>query len=187
MARLSEDQWQAARAEYEVRGISLGDVAKKFGVNVSSVSRRAKSDGWVQGQMQELANRKVAAVKEMAAVEMQTQELPLRTRHTLQTVVQERLQAEGMLASLDIALADRAISLAMEATSPDDIETLSRARKNLAPSVHAPAPQTNVTVTQQTEAKAGAAADAVAAPVATPTPDRVVRAVLAGDLSGDDD
>lgn len=186
MARLSEDQWQAARAEYEVRGISLGDVAKKFGVNVSSVSRRAKSDGWVQGQMQELANRKVAAVKEMAAVEMQTQELPLRTRHTLQTVVQERLQAEGMLASLDIALADRAISLAMEATSPDDIETLSRARKNLAP-VHAPAPQTNVTVTQQTEAKAGAAADAVAAPVATPTPDRVVRAVLAGNLSGDDD
>lgn len=187
MARLSEDQWQAARAEYEVRGISLGDVAKKFGVNVSSVSRRAKSEGWIQGQMQELAARKVAAVKEMAAVEMQTQELPLRTRHTLQTVVQERLQAEGMLASLDIALADRAIALAMEATSPDDIETLSRARKNLAPSVHVPAPQTNVTVTQQTEAKAGAAADAVAAPVAAPTPDRVVRAVLAGDLSGDDD
>lgn len=186
MARLSEDQWQAAKAEYEVRGISLGDVAKKFGVNVSSVSRRAKSEGWIQGQMQELAARKVAAVKEMAAVEMQTQELPLRMRHTLQTVVQERLQAEGMLASLDIALADRAIALAMEATSPDDIETLSRARKNLAP-VHAPAPQTNVTVTQQTEAKAGAAADAVAAPVAAPTPDRVVRAVLAGNLSGDDD
>ena len=100
MARLSEDQWQAAKAEYEVRGISLGDVAKKFGVNVSSVSRRAKSDGWVQGQMQELANRKVAAVKEMAAVEMQTQELPLRTRHTLQTVVQERLQAEGKVVAM---------------------------------------------------------------------------------------
>ena len=95
MARLSDDQCQASKAEYEVRGISLGDVAKKFGVNVSSVSRRAKSEGWIQGQMQELANRKVAAVKEMAAVEMQTQELPLRTRHTLQTVVQERLQAEN--------------------------------------------------------------------------------------------
>lgn len=185
MARLSEDQWQAAKAEYEVRGISLGDVAKKYGVATSSVSRKAKADGWVQGKMQELAERKIAAVKEMAAVEMQTQELPLRFRHTLQTVVQERLQAEGMLASLDIALADRAIALAMEATSPDDIETLSRARKNLAPSVHAPAPQTNVTVTQQTEAKAGAAAAADA--VAAPTPDSVVRAVLAGNLSGDDD
>ncbi len=187
MARLSDDQWQAARAEYEVRGISLGDVAKKFGVNVSSVSRRAKSDGWIQGQMQELAARKIAAVKEIAAVEMQTQGLPLRFRHTLQTVVQERLQAEGMLASLDIALADRAITMAMEATSPDDIETLSRARKNLAPAVHAPAQNTNINVTQQTEAKAGAAADAVAAPVAAPTPDSVVRAVLSGDLSGDDD
>lgn len=184
MARLTADQWEQARAEYEVRGVSLGDVAKRFGVATSSVSRRANADGWIQGKMQDLAARKVAAVKELAAVETQTQDLSLRFQHTLQSVVQERLQAEGLLASLDVALATKAITLAGQATSAADIETLSRARKNLAPAQQAPAQQTNVTVTQQTQA--GAAAEAVSVPPAPPTPDGAVRAVLRGTLEGDD-
>lgn len=184
MARLTADQWEQARAEYEVRGVSLGDVAKRFGVATSSVSRRANADGWIQGKMQDLAARKVAAVKELAAVETQTQDLSLRFQHTLQSVVQERLQAEGLLASLDVALATKAITLARQATSAADIETLSRARKNLAPAQQSPAPQTNVTVTQHTQA--GAAAEAVSVPPAPPTPDGAVRAVLRGAMEGDD-
>lgn len=185
MARLTVEQWEAARAEYEVRGVSLGDVAKRFGVATSSVSRRANADGWIQGKMQDLAERKVAAVKELAAVETQTQDLPLRFQHTFQSVVQERLQAEGLLASLDVALATKAISLAGLATSPEEIEVLSRARKNLAPAQQSPAQQTTVTVNQQ--AQAGAAAEAVSVPVAEPTPDGVLRAVLSGKLAGDED
>lgn len=152
MARLTADQWEQARAEYEVRGVSLGDVAKSFGVATSSVSRRARAEGWTQGKMQELAARKVAAVKELAAVETQTQDLPLRYRHTLQSVVQERLQAEGLLASLDVALATKAIALANQATKADELETLSRARKNLAPTQQTPALQTTVNVQQQAQA-----------------------------------
>ncbi|WP_165177488.1 hypothetical protein [Desulfovibrio sp. ZJ369] len=155
MARLTAEQWEQARADYEVRGISLGDVARTYGVATSSVSRRARAEGWTQGRLQDLAARKVAAVKEMAEVETQTQDLPLRFQHTLQSVVQERLQAEGLLASLDVALAAKAITLAHQATSAADIETLSRARKNLAPAQQAPAQQTTVTVNQQ--AQAGAA------------------------------
>lgn len=184
MARLNATQWEQARADYEVRGVSLGDVAKRFGVATSSVSRRARAEGWVQGKMQELAERKVAAVKELAAVETQTQDLPLRFRHTLQSLVQERLQAEGMLASLDVALATKAIVLANQATNAADIETLSRARKNLAPVQQTPAQQTTVTVNQQTQA--GASAEAVSVPPAPPTPEGAVRAVLRGALEGDD-
>lgn len=184
MARLTADQWEQARADYEVRGVSLGDVAKRQSVATSSVSRRARAEGWVQGKMQDLAERKVAAVKALAEVETQTQDLSLRFQHTLQSVVQERLQAEGMLASLDVALATKAITLASQATSAADIETLSRARKNLAPAQQAPAQQTTVTVNQQ--AQAGAAAEAVSTPPAPPTPDGAVRAVLRGVLEGDD-
>lgn len=182
MARLNATQWEQARADYEVRGVSLGDVAKRFGVATSSVSRRARAEGWAQGKMQDLVTRKVAAVKELAAVETQTQDLPLRFQHTLQSVVRERLQAEGMLASLDVALATKAIALAHQATNAADIETLSRARKNLAPVT--PAQQTTVTVNQQTQA--GAAAEAVSVPPAPPTPEGAVRAVLRGALEGDD-
>ena len=31
MARLTSEQWEQARAEYEVRGVSLGEVARRFG------------------------------------------------------------------------------------------------------------------------------------------------------------
>lgn len=41
MGRLTQEQWEQARAEYEVRGISLGEIAKAFGVATSSVSRKA--------------------------------------------------------------------------------------------------------------------------------------------------
>ena len=152
MARLTPEQWERARAEYEVRGVSLGDVAKRFGVATSSVSRRARAEGWMQGKMQDLAERKVAAVKALAEVETQTQDLPLRFQHTLQSVVKERLQAEGMLASLDVALATTAIALANQATKADELETLSRARKNLAPAQQAAASQTTVNVQQQAQA-----------------------------------
>ena len=155
MARLTPEQWEQARAEYEVRGVSLGDVAKRFGVATSSVSRRARAEGWMQGKMQDLAERKVAAVKALAEVETQTQDLPLRFQHTLQSVVKERLQAEGMLASLDVALATKAIALANQATKADELETLSRARKNLAPAQQAAASQTTVNVQQAAETPEG--------------------------------
>ena len=154
MARLKSEQWEQARAEYEVRGVSLGEVAARFGVATSSVSRKAKAEGWTQGKMQGLAERKVAAVKELAEVETQTQNLPLRFQHTLDSVVKERLQADGLLASLDVALATRAIAMANRATSAEELETLSRARKNLAPPQERGGQTTTVTVNQQQAAQA---------------------------------
>ena len=73
MARLKAEQWEQARAEYEVRGVSLGDIARSLKVATSSVSRRAKAEGWTQGRMQGLVGRKVAAIKELSEVETQTQ------------------------------------------------------------------------------------------------------------------
>lgn len=154
MARLTPEQWEQARAEYEVRGVSLGVIAKRFGVATSSVSRRARAEGWMQGKMQDLAERKVAAVKALAEVETQTQDLPLRFQHTLQSVVKERLQAEGMLASLDVAIATQAIVMANRAATAEELETLSRARKNLAPQHERGGQTTTVTVNQQQAAQA---------------------------------
>ena len=37
MARLKAEQWEQARAEYEVRGVSLGDIARSLKVATSSV------------------------------------------------------------------------------------------------------------------------------------------------------
>lgn len=149
MARLTAEQWEQARAEYEVRGVSLGDIAKRFAVATSSVSRKARAEGWAQGKMQDLAERKIAAVKALAEVETQTQNLPLRFRHTLQSVVQERLQAEGMLASFDAALMTRGLEILKKAENPEQWETMTRGRRNLSPRQSRTEPGTTVNVTQQ--------------------------------------
>lgn len=50
MARLTPEQWEQARAEYEVRGVSLGDIARRFGVSQQAASKRARKEGWKQGE-----------------------------------------------------------------------------------------------------------------------------------------
>lgn len=133
MARLSPEKWEQARAEYEVRGCSLKELARKFGVSDIAVGKRARKEGWVQGKSLPLVDRKVAAIKVSAAVDAESSRLPQTFRHTIDTVVRERLQADGLLAEADCALAKRVIELAQAAETPDAVETLSRARRNLAP------------------------------------------------------
>ena len=179
MARRKAEQWEQARAEYEVRGVSLGDIARSLKVATSSVSRRAKAEGWTQGRMQGLVGRKVAAIKELSEVETQTQELPLRLQYTMDSVVRERLQAEGLLASLDVALAGKAIALAQKATSAGEIETLSRARRNLAPQTFDRG--TTVNVNQQQ-----AQVPVHVLPPAPPEPQTALRRALRGDFERDE-
>ncbi len=148
MARLTDEQWKQARSMYEVRGVSLGEIAKSFGVATSSVSRRARAEGWTQGKMQDLVERKVAAAKEMHAVETQMQDLPLHFRMTIEETVQERLTAEGLLARFDATLARKGALLAQAAVTPEELEMLSRVSRNIRPQAERPS-QTTVNVTQQ--------------------------------------
>lgn len=177
MARLTAEQWEQARAEYEVRGISLGEVAKRFSVHRSAVSRRASKEGWVQGKSHGVVEKKVSAIKALMQVEVESHALPVTYQHTLETVVQEQLQAEGVLASLDVALAAKAIELTRMADTPEAWETLTRGRRNLAPrpqSQQAVTAPTTVNVLQQQA-------------VLTPSPEMpdTLRAVLRGERAGD--
>lgn len=147
MARLTDRQWEQARAEYEVRGISLGEVAKSFGVATSSVSRKAKAEGWTQGKMQDLVAQKVACVKGLAEVNAKTQELPERFQWTIERVAKERLKAEGALAEFDRAIIQKGIELAGKAKDVDSLEVLARVHKHLVPPQ--PKETTTVNVSQQ--------------------------------------
>lgn len=182
MARLSVEQWEQARAEYEVRGVSLGEVAKAFGVATSSVSRRARAEGWTQGKMQDLVERKVAAAKEMQAVETQMQELPLRFQLTMHEVVQERLRTEGAALNFARAVAMKGTAMTKTAESPAELELLSRAARNVMPQVDK-GQHTTVNVQQHAQAQAAAAP----LPSAPPAADTIVRAVLSGTLDGDEE
>ena len=146
MARLKEEEWEKARAEYEARGISLGEVARRYGVNVAAVSRKAKKEGWARGKSQDLVERKVKAVKELAAVEKESQDLSLTLRYTIDEAASEKLQAEGITASFAAAIARRGIQLAAKADA-GDLESLSRAHRNITPQAQEK-PSTTVNINQ---------------------------------------
>jgi hypothetical protein len=59
MPRLSKETWADVRAEREA-GASFGELASKYGVDKAAIVRRAKAEGWSDGQdVAEIIRRKV--------------------------------------------------------------------------------------------------------------------------------
>lgn len=94
MARLTDSQWEIARADYEVRGISIRQIAKEYDVAPSTVSRRAKKEGWVEGKAQHLVERKVKAVIELQDTQQQMQHLNATQLAVVDNEVERRLRLE---------------------------------------------------------------------------------------------
>ncbi len=176
MARLTAEKWEQARAEYEVRGASLKQVAAAYSVDKAAVSRRAKTEGWIRGKSQPLVLKKVNALKGLAEVEVESQPLTVVEKYTVERVVQERLQAEGLREAFDIALIQKGMELLRAATKTEDWEALSRGRRNLAP-VEKSGVSVNVNQSSQT----------AVLPPPTPRPDKALRAALRGEFEGDDE
>lgn len=59
MPRLSADQWETIRAEREA-GASFDTLAQRYGVSKTAIIKRAKAEGWSDGQdVGEIIRRKV--------------------------------------------------------------------------------------------------------------------------------
>ena len=150
MARLTSEQWEQARAEYEVRGVSLGEVARRFGVSQQAASKRARKEGWKQGKSCGVVEKKVSAIKALY-------EVPTTFRATIDDVVRERLEADHLFAQFDKALILKAHAVLSKVELPEEWETMTRGRRNLAPQQER---GTTVNVSQQASAQAAALAGA---------------------------
>lgn len=133
MSRLTAEQWEQARAEYEVRGLSLGEIARRFGISDVAVGKRARKEHWEQGKSSELIDKKVKAIKELYEVEQKSSDLPRTFRTTLEDVVRERVETEFALARFDQALIRRGLELLQGVEEPAQWELLTRGRRNLHP------------------------------------------------------
>ena len=74
MARLTPELWAMARADYEIRGLSVTELAKKYGCAKSAVSMRAKADGWQAGKTEQAVTEKANAIITLAQIEQQTEQ-----------------------------------------------------------------------------------------------------------------
>nr|DAN84303.1 MAG TPA: SatD family (SatD) [Caudoviricetes sp.] len=74
MARLTAEQWAVARADFEIRGLSVTEVAKKYGCAKSSVSERAKAEGWKPNKTEQAVAEKSNAIIKLARTELETEQ-----------------------------------------------------------------------------------------------------------------
>jgi hypothetical protein len=178
MPRLTQEQWERARAEYEVRGVSLYALAKAYGVTHRAVAKRAVSETWERGKSSILVTRKVAAVKEIQAVDAESSILSDTYRHTIDTVVREQLEEAGAIAELGRAIAKKGLEILRKIESPTELETLARVKRSLTPPP-APAKSGDTTVNVQAQATPAVAAREPA-PLMTPEDLETMRRLLGG-------
>lgn len=74
MARLTQEQWIAARADYEIAGLGVSEIAKKYGCAKSSVSEKAKAQDWKPNKTEQAVKEKSNAIIKLAEIEQQTEQ-----------------------------------------------------------------------------------------------------------------
>lgn len=74
MARLSAEQWMAARADYEIAGLGINDIARKYGCAKSSVSEKARAQDWKPNKTEQAVKEKSNAIIKLAEIEQQTEQ-----------------------------------------------------------------------------------------------------------------
>lgn len=74
MARLSAEQWMAARADFEIAGLSVSEIARKYNVAKSSVSDKAKTQGWEPNKTERSVSEKSNAIIALAKVNQESEQ-----------------------------------------------------------------------------------------------------------------
>mgnify|MGYP001011774249 CR=1 FL=1 len=125
MARLSAEQWAMARADYEIRGLSVTEIARQYGCAKSAVSMRAKADGWQAGKTEQAVADKSNAIMQLARVEQETeQKLNATERAVFDAVVRDdvafRLQNDADME----AVREHAMRLLPMVEKPADAKAL---------------------------------------------------------------
>lgn len=105
----SAEQWDRARALFE-RGVSLSEITKQSDIkDKGSISRKAKTEGWVKGKMQPLVAKEVEARQTLRDVEAEKATLNATERGVHEQVVAERLQLEKFFRNANVLVANAAV------------------------------------------------------------------------------
>lgn len=102
MAKLTPQQWELARADYEIHGFSYSDLVKKYGMSRGSISKRANDEQWQQGKNEQLITKKVNAIIELQKTEQQIEQLEPLVQKSIDAEVSLRLARENLF--IDSAL-----------------------------------------------------------------------------------
>ncbi|OYX76073.1 MAG: hypothetical protein B7Y82_14385 [Sphingomonadales bacterium 32-65-25] len=88
----SPEQWDVVRAFFE-SGLSLSEIVERTEVKIkdrSTISKKAKSEGWMKGKIQPLISREVQNKQQLADIEVEKSTLNSTELKIAETLVDER-------------------------------------------------------------------------------------------------
>ena len=95
MAKLTPKQWELAKQDYEIHGLSYSELVEKHGMSKGSISKRAKDENWQQGKNEHLIQKKVSVIKELQETEQQIEQLEPVVQKSIEHEVSIRLAREN--------------------------------------------------------------------------------------------
>jgi hypothetical protein len=96
MAKLTPKQWELAKQDYEIHGLSYSELVEKYGMSKGSISKRAKDENWQQGKNEHLIQKKVSVIKELQETEQQIERLEPVVQKSIEHEVSIRLAREKL-------------------------------------------------------------------------------------------
>lgn len=147
MARLTQQQWEHARAEYEISGKSYCAIAAKFGVVESAVRKKAGLEMWQKDKVRPLIDRKVNNIKELKKIAEESADLSAVEIRTFDKCVSEQVEFDLSLTRLGTKIAAKTSAMMDAAAELDEAEAASRVFRNLKGNDRSQ--QTTVNVQQQ--------------------------------------
>jgi hypothetical protein len=104
----SDDQWLTIKAYFE-RGLTLAEIVRRDDVLVKSrgsISKRAKSEGWVAGKKKQLVTQEVQLKQQLSVVQAQKETLPAIERNIHDELVTEQLKFTAFFRGANMMLAN---------------------------------------------------------------------------------
>jgi hypothetical protein len=109
----SSAEWDKVRAFFEA-GLSLAEIVARDEVAIkdrSSISKKAKTEGWKKGgENQQLVEKKVAAVQQVASVKAEIQQKNSTDQQVINTIADERVRIEKFYRDANLLIANTAAS-----------------------------------------------------------------------------
>ncbi|MBS9779911.1 MAG: hypothetical protein KGV51_04720 [Moraxellaceae bacterium] len=146
MARLTNDQWQIVRADYEIQGLSYRELVEKHGISKATISRRANKENWLQGKVEHIVQKKVEVLTELDSISEQVEKLPPLEQQTIDKEVAERLAREKIFIDSAMRNQRKADSMLGSAEELSELNTHSQITARNKETVLGKQPQTAVQI-----------------------------------------
>lgn len=100
MARPSSEQWAEVKAAYEIKNISIRELAASFGLSDTAVRKKASAEGWIKGGSSHLVDANIKVINDIRQISSQCSQLSSQHLDVISDEVAFKIQSDSDLQAI---------------------------------------------------------------------------------------